>query len=99
MGIKFIHEHPEKNGVKCFVIKSRDWPLTKPHMIEINGKQFAAAYNPYSWHWYIFNPETGREVGSMSRELFEAFEGFTVAGAKVSTVYVSPMEIDEECKP
>lgn len=37
------------------------------------GKRFICAYMGYTGHWYAYNPETGKEIATFTREFYENF--------------------------
>lgn len=64
--IKISHIH--ESGKKCFVSSPK---YEKTYIISGMGPDFAIGFYPYSSHWYAFDIETGREIGSFTKEFFE----------------------------
>lgn len=68
MGIRKTHEHPEKGGA-CYRTRTHH-PLKNSQIINMNAKEYAVAYMPYTGHWYVYDTETGREVATLTREFY-----------------------------
>lgn len=66
-----------KSVKTCFVVS--DSRLINAGLYRINGgffgtdigKEFIVAYLPYTSHYYAYDPETGREVATFTKEFYE----------------------------
>ncbi len=89
--IKKTHIH--ENGKVCFITYSNHelknaaaFQTVDP--ITFKPTTFVAAFMPYTGLWYAWDPETGKELGSFSKEFFTAhIERFTIG----------LLEADPEC--
>lgn len=72
MGVK--REHTHADGHICYSIQDRNGhKLSKPARVFLNGREFTVAYMNYAGHWYAFDPESGREIGNFTSQLYEEF--------------------------
>ncbi len=68
--------HTNKDGSVCYIVRSRH-KLEKLSLfktidpITFKATTFVAAYMPYSGHWYAWDPETGNELATFTRDFFE----------------------------
>lgn len=73
--IKIIHTH--EDGKTCLEVSSNH-SLTHTQMLEILGKEYAVAYMNYTGSYYVYNPVTGEEVATLSKEFYESLKHFKV---------------------
>ena len=66
--IKITHTHPD--GKVCYAIRAQR-RFEDVGIVRLSSKEFVIAYMPYSGHWYAFNPQSGQEIGSFTREFYE----------------------------
>lgn len=66
--IKLTHIHPD--GTHCYAMRTQR-SMTDMAVFRVAQKEFIAAYMPYSGQWYAFNPKTGEEIASFTREFYE----------------------------
>lgn len=85
MGVKFTHTHTD--GTACYRITNglgHKFRLDRVAIIDMGTTTYGAGYMPYSGHWYIYDLATGKEIGSLSRELWEAsFERLVVGELQI----------------
>lgn len=67
--------HTNEDGSICYTVLSRhkleQLALFRTvHPITFKASTFVAAYMPYTGHWYAWDPETGKEVATFSRDFF-----------------------------
>jgi hypothetical protein len=89
VGIKKTHEHPEKHKA-CYQMSSIH-PLKEPVAFGLNDKVYAVAYMTYTGRYYIYDTETGKEVGEMKKEFYDDFMGLLPWYTKTS------LEPDPDC--
>lgn len=91
MGVKVLHEHPDKPGSRCYEIRGDSCGnLTKVHLLMIGSREFAVAWHTYAWTWYVYDTETGKQVGSMTREMFDAFKSYPLGLLSLSEMQPAP---------
>ncbi len=89
MGIKAIHDHP--GGKVCYTTRTNH-PLEHQGLfreidpVTFRPTVFAAAYMPYTGHWYAWNPETGEEIATFSRAFFEG----VIAHMRIASLVEDP---------
>ena len=69
MGVRFTHTHPD--GTACYRVRS-SWPLKPIVVIDVGGQSYGAGFMGYTGSWYLYDLTTGKEVGRIDREVFEA---------------------------
>jgi hypothetical protein len=85
--------HTNKDGSDCYIVRSNH-KLEKGGLfrtidpITFKATTFAAAYQPYSGHWYAWDPETGIELATFSRDFFETH---------ISILNIGALKEDPEC--
>jgi len=83
MGIRIDHTHDD--GRVCYRT-SHHYPLTEMGLYRMHQQVFAVAYMPYTSLWYAFDPETGKEIATFSRDFFWR----CIAPFKVSSLVPDP---------
>lgn len=84
--IKFDHVH--EDGKVCLRSKSRH-TFENMVMLEIKGKEYAVAYMSYTGQYYVYNPQSGKKVATITKEFYESIKHFQVGT-------ITP---DPNCKP
>ena len=87
--IRKSHVH-EAEGKVCYEARSRH-PYTKAGVFHrLSGGTFLVAYMGYTGHWYAFDPETGRELATFTRDFYEA---------QIAPLRIDDLTPDPSCKP
>ncbi len=85
--------HINKDGSVCYTVLSR-YKLEKIALfrtvnpITFKATIFVAAYQPYTGHWYAWDPETGKELATFSRDFFDTH---------ISILNIGSLEEDPKC--
>ncbi len=85
--------HTNKDGSICYIVLSRH-KLEKialfrtVHPITFKATIFVSAYEPYTGHWYAWDPETGKELATFSNDFFETH---------ISILNIGELKEDPKC--
>lgn len=84
--------HTHADGKVCFRVRDRGGrPFTQMGMFQPPGdKAFVAAYLGFTGHWYAFDPESGRELGTFTRDFYEQW---------IAQHRTHDLVVDPDCKP
>ena len=76
--IRQAHTHGDKT---CFTMSWTDGrsKVRDAKVLNVLGRRFLVAYKPYTGHWYAFDPDTGKEIGTLTPALWELMRPLTEA--------------------